>query len=963
MQAEILESPEAYEGKTVQEVRYMPPTQPITRADLTRIMPLHSGMPLHLAEVRAAIKKLYSTGLYADIALETEPAAGGVIVTIRTTEQWFVGPVEVHGKVTYPPNEGQLTNAARLQLGTPFEDTDVDNAVKGLRSLLQRNGLYLATVQPQIERDSEHQEVAVTFAVRSGKRAKLTLPVVVGDTRLPADQLAKAAGFKHWFRWKTATEQNTQSGLQKIQQKYQKKDRLTADVSLENQEYLASDNRVRTTINADGGPKVKIDSKGAKISKKVLQRYVPVSQEETVNRDLLVQGVANLRDYFQGSGYFDVQVDFQTTQPDADQENITYIIGLGERHKLVRVDIQGNRYFRASDIRERIFLQPAGFIRLRHGRYSQGFADRDKDAISALYQDNGFQDVKVTANIMNDYKGKTGDVAVTFVIDEGPQYKVGTVQVDGVDRPDRSRVLAKLACVPGEPFSKINVSLDRDYFLNVYQSEGYPDVNFDWRMTAQPDTREVNLVYTVMPGAPRFIRDVLLTGLRTTRRRLVDPNIILKEGEPLSWTRMGEMQRRLYNLGVFDKVDMAIQNPQGDTENKYVLYHLTEGHRYYTAVGFGAELAQIGGSPSSLSAPGGQTGFSPEGSFEISRLNMWGLGHTVDFKSSYSSLDRRVSLSYLAPRYHNVDGRNITVTALYDNERDVRTFTARRIEGDLQLSQKLSKATTVLWRYTWRNVQVDQTTLKIEPLLIPLYSQPSRIGMLSANLIQDRRDDPVNAHRGFYNTADLGVAESYFGGNKDFLRFLGRTSYYHPITGEWVFAVNTQFGWLHPFSVPANETAANYIPLPERFFGGGSNSMRGFPDNQAGPRDPTTGFPLGGNALLFSQAEIRFPLIGDNINGVIFHDMGNIYSDLGSISFRYHQKSITDFNYMVHAIGFGIRYRTPVGPVRVDLAYSLNTPTFYGLKGTYDQLLNGTATSTVQGISHFQFFFSIGQAF
>ncbi len=115
--------------------------------------------------------------------------------------------------------------------------------------------------------------------------------------------------------------------------------------------------------------------------------------------------------------------------------------------------------------------------------------------------------------------------------------------------------------------------------------------------------------------------------------------------------------------------------------------------------------------------------------------------------------------------------------------------------------------------------------------------------------------------------------------------------------------------------------------------------MRGFPDNQAGPRDTLTGFPLGGNALLFHSTELRFPLMGDNISGVFFHDMGNIYTGLSYLSFRVHQNNLEDFNYMVHAAGFGIRYRTPVGPIRLDLAYSINPPSFHGLNGTYQQLI------------------------
>ncbi len=963
-----------YEGKPIEDIRFEPPSQPVTRADLSRLFPLHNGVPLHLSDIRSAIKQLYSTGLYSDIEVDTEPAPDGLVVVIRTTEQWFVGPVEVRGKVKYPPNEGQLANATRLELGTPYSDDDLQTAAKGIRDLLQRNGLYLAKVEPKIDRDAEHQEVALTFTVDSGKRARLTSPVITGETVLPAEQLQKATKYKGWFRWKQATQENTDLGVRNVKRKYEKDDRLTANVTLDHTDYIASENRVRPTIDAAGGPKVKITTEGGKVSKKTLQKYVPVFDEETVNRDLLVRGVANLRDYFQNKGYFDVQVDFRTAEPDPDHETITYVIGEGERHTLLRVDIAGNHYFPTDAIRERMFLHPKGIVRLRHGRYSDGFAKRDRDALTALYQDNGFQDVKVTITPIDDYKGKKGDVVVNVNIAEGPQYKVAAIHVDGVTRPDKDRIIAMLSSTQGQPFSKTNVALDRDYVLNLYQSAGYPDVAFDWRMAPGPGTSEVTLTYQITEGQPRYVRDVLLTGLRSTRRRLIDPNVLLKAGDPLSWTEMGNMQRRLYDLGVFDKVDMAIQNPQGDTRNKYVLYHLTEGHRYYMAVGFGAELAQIGGSQSSLQGAAGTTGFAPRGSFEFSRLNMFGLGHSLNFKSRYSTLDRQVSLNYLAPRYRNVDGRNISFTALYDNTRDVRTFTARRLEGSMQVSQKLSKPTTVLWRYTWRDVQVDQSTLKITPFLIPLFAQTTHIGMLSANLIQDRRDDPTNAHRGIYNTVDLGLAETYFGGNRNFLRFLARNSYYKSIHGDLVLASNTQFGWIHPFSVATGFTAADYIPLPERFFGGGSMSHRGFPDNQAGPRDPVTGFPLGGNALVLHQTELRFPFLGENIDGVFFHDIGNIYSGLGNISFRFRQNDSADFDYAVQAAGFGIRYRTPVGPIRVDLAYSLNPPRFMGFQGTISELLNagvnpcsaapGVPSKCVeQQVRHFQFFFSIVQAF
>jgi outer membrane protein assembly factor BamA len=181
-----------------------------------------------------------------------------------------------------------------------------------------------------------------------------------------------------------------------------------------------------------------------------------------------------------------------------------------------------------------------------------------------------------------------------------------------------------------------------------------------------------------------------------------------------------------------------------------------------------------------------------------------------------------------------------------------------------------------------------------------------------------------------------------------------------------LIARQTTFGDIIPFNYQSRTTdPLAAIPFPERFFSGGGSSHRGFPENQAGPRDLTTGFPIGGKALFFNSTELRMPLLGDNIGGVFF-DAGNVYSSLDKISFRLRQRNLQDFDYMVHAVGFGIRYRTPIGPVRVDLAYSINPPSFFGCKGNINDLVlcgNTPSLRTNQSIGHFQVFFSIGQSF
>ena len=318
---------------------------------------------------------------------------------------------------------------------------------------------------------------------------------------------------------------------------------------------------------------------------------------------------------------------------------------------------------------------------------------------------------------------------------------------------------------------------------------------------------------------------------------------------------------------------------------------------------------------------------------------------------------------------------------LYDKSLNVRTFASRRQEASVQLSERYSKSVTALFRLSYRRVSVGSVVIPV--LLVPQLLQPVRLGVLSATIAQDRRDDKANPHTGIYNTLDVGLAGRFFGGQRSFGRVLLRNATYYRLKRNLVLARQTQFGIIAPFSAPAGLTQQQSVPLPERFFGGGADSSRAFPYNQAGPRDTglplvaggpssePTGFPLGGNALFFNNVELRFPLIGANIQGVLFHDMGNVFSTLGNISFRFHQKDLQDFDYTVHAAGFGVRYRTPVGPVRLDLAYSINPPSYIGFNGTPDQLLQcgpnapaqGACVGVRQHVSHFQFFFSIGQTF
>ena len=298
--------------------------------------------------------------------------------------------------------------------------------------------------------------------------------------------------------------------------------------------------------------------------------------------------------------------------------------------------------------------------------------------------------MKVTSEVTRGVRGKAGSIAVTIHIDEGRQWVVDDLAIHGITQ-FKPGDLPSLASSAGQPFSEVNIANDRETILTFYYTRGFPKAAFkaSWR-TVAPGHGSV--VYNITEGSRQYVRGVLTSGLKITRQSLVDHTITLKPGDPLSPPVQTNIQKSLYDLDVFANVDTAVENPDGDTDHKYVLYHFDEGSRYTLSLGFGAQLAQFGTpNTTSLAAPGGTTGVSPVGSLTVSRLNFLGLGHSVSLQGVYSSIEKRGSLTYLQPRLFGVEGQNLSYSLLYDDTLDVRTFAARREQASVQLSKKFSK--------------------------------------------------------------------------------------------------------------------------------------------------------------------------------------------------------------------------------------------------------------------------------
>ena len=958
-------APNQYEGKPVASVQFDPATQQLTFDQLMAMLPLRIGQPLRASDVRDSIQRLYETGEYSDIAVDATLAPSGVNLKFITKPAYFIGYFDVNG-VNEPPNEGQLLVATKLTLGGAYLPGDTTAAVARITDLLKRNGFYSAGVEPAVSKREPTQEVHIDFHVDPGQRARFHGLVASGDTLRPIQSLIDSSGWKRfrgWFGlgWHQLTETRLQNGLDNIRSWYPKHDHLLAQVKLVNLDYRADLNTVTPIVAIDPGPPVLVRVRGAKLSSGKLRNLLPIYEERSVDRDLLEEGSRDLASYFQSQGYFDAMADYISATPPKGEQLIDYHVVLGLRHKIVKLEIQGNHYFDNATIRERMSVIPATLVRYRYGRYSRNMLDRDLDAIRTLYRGNGFRDVQVTSRVIDDYNGVKAHIAIFIDITEGPQWFVSKLTLRGISDDFRPALMLLLHSTEGQPYSDLNIATDRDNVLDYYFNTGYPAARFDFTTAPAPQADHVDLTFIVTPGDRVYVRNVVVDGLKRTRPDLVTDRISLHAGDPLSQSEINSSQRRLYDLGIFSRVDAAIQNPDGDEPTKYVLYSIEEAGRYSMNIGVGAEIGRIGGGATSLDSPAGVTGFSPRFSFGISRLNFFGLGHTMSLQTLVSTLEQRALLTYVAPQFLGNPKLSLQFSALFDHSHDIRTFSSQREEGSVQLGQRLSKANTLQYRFTYRKVNIIGTPL-VSPELIPLLSQPVNVGFFSTSFIQDKRDDPIDSHHGTYTSIDLALASNIFGSQTSFGRVVARNSSYYQLTKDVVLARTTDFGIIERYG------GLPEIPLAERFFGGGAFSNRAFPDFQAGPRDPTTGFPVGGNALFMNTVELRFPLIGDNLGGVLFNDLGNVYSAVNKISLRFRQENLQDFDYSVQGFGFGLRYRTPLGPVRVDFSLSPNSPRFFGCEGSINQLYQcgipgSSVPQTVQRINVFQFHFSLGQAF
>ncbi|HVC47189.1 MAG TPA: POTRA domain-containing protein [Terracidiphilus sp.] len=978
------------------------------------------GQPLTLDNLAESLRQLYSTGLFETIEATGARTSGGVTLVFQGKPRIFIGTVTVNGAKGATMNS-QLQRAADLNAGTRFTSAKLAQAIAHIRQALADNGFHKPTTAHTLTPHPAQQLVDVAFQVVSGPQAR------VGAVRVSGDSGLTEADFQHYAHLHTdarADHDTVNRALAGVLKHYRRHNHLEAEIKLVSQTWDPATDRVNFQFSATRGPVVLLSVQGASIEHDRLQHLVPIYEEGAVDEDLLNEGNRALRDYFQSLGYFDVKVDHRRESPRPDLVNIVYTVDLGSRRRVERVTVSGNHYFDSATLKDLLSVHAADTLD-RHGSYSQALVAADVDALKAVYQNNGFSSVRITSQVTTVADAKNPSrkplgLAVDYHITEGVQQRVGKLTLDGNDHVPDSELLPLMNTASGQLLSPQYMAGDKDAILTRYLSLGFdhPSIAVE-QQPEKSNPNKVDVTFHITEGKQIFVRKVLLTGLHYTRPGTVARAITLHPGDPLSQTALLETQRNLYNFALFNEVDTSVENPNGDETHKTVLVQTTEARRWTLTYGLGFE-AQTGQPVNNCAgaiasgvpcSPHGKTGISPRVLLDITRNDLFGRDQSASIQGTWGLLEQKIGLLYQNPHLYGRRNFGLTFSGGYANSQDVTTYVASKLDAGLRLTEnftsnpfRLSKANTFIYEYDFRRVKVAASSLQVYLDAIPLLSAAVRVAGPGFTWVRDTRDNPLDAHRGTYTSFQDFLSQHAFGSEAEFNRIdLTNSSYYGFDKNRLVLARNTRYAQERAFGNGSDEL----IPLPERIFSGGATSLRGFSINAAGPRDPQTGFPIGGAGALINSTELRLPpptlpWLGNTLSFVLFEDMGNVFrnsSDIWSSALRIHQPDVSacktltppvtttsggittttvppptgpststgiegqcSFNYFSHAAGLGLRYHTPVGPIRLDFSYNLNPP-IYPVDINYSAKPYYYSNQHVGEAGHFNFFFSLGQSF
>jgi outer membrane protein insertion porin family len=858
-------------GKTIRAIEYSADL-PIDRSHYDPYLGIKPGDLLTRTGLKKAIQSLYESGRFSRVVVHAAPVGESVNVRFELQHNYYFNKFLIEGTVDLKSRS--LWELISLPTGQRFTQERLEQARQEVLKFLRERGFYLAQVAVRTTPEERLRQVDTIFTVKPGELATLRSIEVKGVPSDGSESLLKIFRFRKGLKFDRS---RLNSRLESLRKYFIRKDYLAARVQV-SESFEPESNTIALNLEVANFTRTRVVIEGFKIESNQLRRLLPILTGEGINPEILEEGIDNLKKYLESQGYSEADVRVSETAEKSGIRVFHYMVLPSHRFTVSYVRFRGNHALTERDMLAALEIQPAS-------PYSVSRLDDDVDVLKDLYRTRGYLQASVIP-LVEPGKDRR-NVGIVYVCEEGPLSRLLSLSIKGNEALSSKELMGIIKLSPGNPYSPSLVEQDRQALLAAYNDRGYLQVQVTVRVGRADSNNAYPVAYEITEGVQSIVDRIFVLGNDHTRRSVLSGKILLKESEPLSLGKLLQTQQSLYGIGVFDQVRVTPQNPDSTAAYQDVIVRLQESKRFTIRYGLGYQERE-----------------KLRGTLEFTDLNILGSGRRADIRFRGSSIEQQAIFSLQQPQFRAIPVDSyFTFSAL--RRRDV-SFDSRRFNVSYQFSHPFGNHTWGMLRYNFKNVRVSSTALPISEL--GREDQPVNLNTFSTAFVNDTRDDYLDPSKGFFSSSDFGITPGLWGNNRYF-SFFSQNSYYRQLPQSFLLAASLRFGAAHPWGDNPD------LPISERFFAGGSSSLRGFETDYAGPLDSVANKPIGGNALFVGSMEIRVPVFRF-LHFAGFYDTGNVFRNIGDI--RYSEFS--------HTLGIGLRIKTPFGPLRADYGYNVNLP-------------------------------------
>lgn len=861
----VAEAPVA--GERVSSVTLELP--PSVRAPLERYVELRPGAPYDPEQVRHTVELLFATGGFEDVVVEARRDADGWALRVRASAAPRFAGARVVGERVISP--GRARKAARLQTGEPLWPARLERAARDVALALAADGWLEARVQARAERVADG--ALAVFDVQAGPRARVAGLELRADGAPLADAtLRDAARPRPGEVYRREQARRAAEGLRRA---LVARGRWRARVE-PREVYDPAAGRVSLTFELTPGPLTTVEFAGAPLAASLRRALLATLREGGLSVDAVESAAERIESLLRDAGHREPLVAQREETRPGGGVALVYDVRPGPAAQVYRVRVTG-----ADDVEPA--LPPLAHTRLDTPLRDAALED-DVRALRAALHERGH----VEASVEADVRDGGGLLPVTLRVRPGPRTLIADVTVAAP--PAEGVVAPALRLRVGQPYQVADVAADVAALQSAWRDAGFLQAEVTPESELSDDKTEARVTLRVDAGPRTLVDRLIVAGLEHTREEVVRRELRLEEGQPLGFGRVLESQRRLSALGLFSRASLRELDP-GVAERRSVLVSLEEAPRTTVAYGVGyAERERV------------------RGSLEVTRRNLFGLDRSLTVFGRGSLRGSRALVSFREP-YLLGRRQELFLTGFRESE-DRVSFDFTRLGGLVQTARALGTHTSLILRLQYQRTKLLDVDVPLSD--VDRQFQSSTTSGPSVSLLFDTRDDPLDPHRGVFVGADTQLSQRFLGGDR-FVKSFVQAASFESLRPGLLLALHARLGLARTFGAGA----PTRLPLADRFFAGGDYSLRGFATDAAGPselsEDGTRRVPTGGNALLLAGAELRFDA-SRFVALALFGDVGNVFARVSDVS-------LGDLR---ATAGVGLRYKSALGPLRLDWGYKLD---------------------------------------